>query len=470
MSRVRNEAILFDYARIQAQETLPPSLHCLTATTKMLLLSVLDPIGWTTRYIGDADKVTVERWRTDAMAQLILSVCGDEVCEVIANAIENCEDVQAALNAFAAQQGWSATTGDIDHVLPVSVRAGNLLPDDYTCDSDHRYGMAVGLVDAIHQATLEVFEAIEVATNPLELAAEVSDNVPFWEIAATGADIILWIQETMYDAYIAAWSTTVRDAIACELWCAMASTGDCYLSFDTIFDVYIDASFSSVPDITDGALTWLAWLWALPLTAALPTVKIASLMGLLAIRYGGGFGPFTLGVRSFETTVRLLEDDTNEDWDILCDVCPDPDCDIEIDFEGVDDPELTLGTITTTKPHAGTYSAEGEVIEGDQEPTPYPGRAVEFRVDLECMLNSVTAYVWVKHGYSQGSLGTTVKVYGPDDVLISEVEEVNTGVREAWREDVTSVGVGGAYAILLFKFTIGSEGDQELYIDDITIA
>lgn len=470
LSHNRFKAELFDYARIQAQAELLPSLHCLTATTKMLLLSVLDPIGWTTRYIGDADRATVERWRTEAMAQLILDVCGDEVCELIAWAIDNCVDVQTSIINLAGQQGWSSTTGDINTVLDVSIREKNLLPSGYTCDDDHRYGMAVGLVEAIHAATLEVFEAFELATNPAELAAEVSDNVPFWEIASTGADIGLWIQETMYEAYIGAWSETVKDDISCELWCAMADTGSCYLSFDTIFNVYLDTSFGDVPSITDSALTWIAWLFVLELTADVAIVKIASLMGLLAIRFGGSFGPFSLGIRTMETTIRLLADDENSDWSILCDTCPDPDCAISIEFEGVDDPVLTLGSITATKPHNGAKSAEGEAIEGPQEPTPYPGRAVEFRVDLDCLINSISAYVWVQHGFGTGGCATNVKVYAPDDTLIEEINVVNTGVREAWREDVTAIGVGGSYAIITFQFTVMSEGDQSLYVDDITIS
>ncbi len=470
MTRGRNKAILFDYATIQNQEELSPSLHCLSATTKMLLLSVLDPIGWTTRYIGNADREIIERWRTNAMAELILGVCADEICELITTAIEDCADVQGAIIILAGQQGWSAETGNLDNVLPLSARAENLLPDGYTCDNDHRYGMAVGLVAATHTATVEVFEAIELATNPGELAAEISDNVPIWSMLATGADIALWLQDTMVEAYDSAWSDPVADEIACELWCAMAETGSCYLSFDVVFNVYLDVAFPDVPDITAGALEWITWLMALPLTSSILIVKIASLMGLLAIRFGGKFSNFSLGVRTFETTVQLLADDTNSDWSILCDTCPDPDCAIEILFEGVNDPEFTLGSITTTKPRNGSYSAEGEYIDGPQEPDPYPGQAVEFRVELGCMFNSISAWVWVQHGFGTGGLATNVKVYAPDDTLIEEINVVNTGAREIWREDVTAIGVGGAYAIILFQFTVQSAGDQSLYVDDITIS
>jgi len=312
-SHNRYKAGLFNYQTILDQAEVPPSLHCLSATTKMLLLSVLDPIAWSTRYIGDADETTIREWRDQAMVELILDSCGDDLCELIASAIEDCDLVQQAIINIAITQGWSAGTGDVNSVLPVSVRAMNLLPDNYECDNDHRYGMAVGWVEAIHAATLEVFEAFENATNKAELAAEVADNVPFWEMAMVGADIALWVQETVYDLYIAAWSETVKDEIACELFCAMADTGECYLAFDTIFNVYLDNALSSPPDITAIATVWIQWLFGLPLVVDVLIVKVASLMGLLAIRYGGGFGNFKLGVRSAQTTTLLLTDETSDD-------------------------------------------------------------------------------------------------------------------------------------------------------------
>lgn len=335
-SHNRYKADLFDYQTILDQEELPPSLHCLSATTKMLLLSVLDPIAFKTRYIGNADQATISEWREQAMVQLILDSCGDDLCELIASAIDDCDLVQQSIINLAGQQGWSAGTGDPQKILPVSIREENLLPDDYTCDDDHRYGMAVGLVEYFHGATLEVMELIENATNPLELAAEIGDNVPIWEMAATGADVILWIQETMYDAYVGAWSDTVKDTLACELYCEMVRTGSCFLSLDVIFDMYNDDSLDPPPASTLPLIDWMVWLFDLELSVPLMIVKIATLMPLLALRYGGKFGQVALGIRSLATTVELLADETNGDWEILCDECPDPEWLASIDFTAGD--------------------------------------------------------------------------------------------------------------------------------------
>lgn len=469
--RQRNKAQLFDYARILEQADYPPSLHCLSATTKMLLLSVLDPIGWTKRYIGNADKVTVEEWKDAAMVELILGQCGDELCDLVATAIQECSGVQQALQDFAALQGWSATTGNPSSMLPIGVREDNLLPDSYECDADHRYGMALGLVEYIHSTTIEVFEKIEVITNPGELAAEVADNVPFWEIAASGADIALWIQNTMYEEYNSAWSDAVKDEISCELWCAMVVTGSCHLSLDTVFNVYLDPAFPNPPSVTDSAVTWLIWLFELALTENTLIVKVASLMGLLAIRFGGAFGEMVLGLRTFGTTVTLLADDVNPDWETLCDECPDtPPCTISVGFEIGQTPPviITQGVISTAQPHTGLNSLEAEPY---TSPSGYPGRRAKFQVSMDCELNAVSFWVHMEHGHANGVMVCEVVVYDSNDQELGVFADAFFGAKNEWRtHSLTIGGQGGAYATVRFDFSTSYPGDQHMYLDDVNLS
>ena len=65
----------------------------------------------------------------------------------------------------------------------------------------------------------------------------------------------------------------------------------------------------------------LGALIALPLTVALSTVSSISLLGLLAMEYGGSFGGFGLGIRSLETVITLAQDDSSSDWSTVCDTC-----------------------------------------------------------------------------------------------------------------------------------------------------
>lgn len=48
--RRRWKAITLDYERVVAQELNDPSFHCLSATTRLILLSLIDVIKWSTRY------------------------------------------------------------------------------------------------------------------------------------------------------------------------------------------------------------------------------------------------------------------------------------------------------------------------------------------------------------------------------------------------------------------------------------
>lgn len=64
----------WDYARIEEQETLSPTLHCLSATTRMLVLSMLEMIGWSTRYsvpYGESiDSNKIQAWEAIAAYEL----------------------------------------------------------------------------------------------------------------------------------------------------------------------------------------------------------------------------------------------------------------------------------------------------------------------------------------------------------------------------------------------------------------
>lgn len=243
-------------------------------------------------------------------------------CSQVANCIDTSIEVRDALIEIGVTIDGNSGVGNPEKPLSDSTLGENLLPDDFECDNDHRYGTSVGVVDAINDATVEVFQAIEILTNPLELAAEIADNMPLAEAAAVAAEMILWIQNTIFEAYELAWSDTVKDEISCEIYCLMLDHEPCHLDYDMVFDVYKDLSGAAPPSLLAPWVDWFEWLITIPLTNNVLTVKVAGLMGLLVMRYGGKFGSFVLGVRSFGTTIELLKDATNNDWETLCVECP----------------------------------------------------------------------------------------------------------------------------------------------------
>jgi hypothetical protein len=291
-------------------------------TTRVPLVIILSQEQWTILYsaiLTGAD--LAYPFQTAEVEALFLQTvnCPMNVfCAALINCLENDPGTLAALLALLAEQGVTGGVGDPSAPISDGSLGENLLPAGYTCTDDKAFGMALAVVDSINEATTEVLQAIEILTNPLEIAAELADNVPGIGALSSGADVSAWIQDAAKEAYDLAWSTAVRDELACLLWCAFK--GDCELTYDRIWEVYLSASDASPP--TSPELSeWLVWLIALPFVASLSTVATISLLGLLAMRYGGAMGQFELGIRSLKTVIQLSVDESSSDWSIVCDPC-----------------------------------------------------------------------------------------------------------------------------------------------------
>lgn len=241
-----------------------------------------------------------------------------ELCAALAGCIDNDSGVSIALNLWLQNNGYGTGGGNPPGPLGPGITGTNLLPEGYSCTSDAAYGMSLAVVNSINEAVTEVLQLIEILTNPLELAAELADNVPVVSVLTAAADVTTWIQDTAKEGYDLAWSTVVRDELACLVWCAMLD--GCELSFDTLWDIYFEVSDVPAPD-DDDLNTWLTWLINIAFSTDLKTVATVSLLGLLAMRYGGKFGMFTVGIRSLDMIIKLSEDETSNDWSIVCDPC-----------------------------------------------------------------------------------------------------------------------------------------------------
>lgn len=69
--RRRWRALTFDYDRVLEQEDLSGTLHCLSATTRLLVMSMLPYISWPTRYDGEGiDKDRITGWADKAADEL----------------------------------------------------------------------------------------------------------------------------------------------------------------------------------------------------------------------------------------------------------------------------------------------------------------------------------------------------------------------------------------------------------------
>ena len=241
-----------------------------------------------------------------------------QLCTTIADCIDNSSDVSIAINQWLQNNGYGTGGSNPPQPLPPGVTGTTMLPPGYSCTNDAAYGMSLAVVNAIHDATLEVLQLIEILTNPLELAATMADNIPGAAVLTAGVELVAWIQDTAKENYDLSWSTVVRDELACLIWCDMLD--GCELSFDTIWDIYVAETDAPTPP-EDDLLSWLEWLVGLSFGTDTETVAIISLMGLIMMRWGGKFGQFTLGIRSLDMVIKLAEDETSNDWSIVCPSC-----------------------------------------------------------------------------------------------------------------------------------------------------
>lgn len=291
-------------------------------TTRVPLVLELSQEEWTTLYsaiLTGAD-LSYPNSSHDVENLFLQSVnCPmTQFCAAMIDCFQNDPDVWATMLTLLSENGVTGGVGDPTAPLSDDVLGGNLLPAGYTCTDDKAFGMALAVVESIHATTSEVLQAIEVLTNPAEIASELADNIPGVGLLSTAGDIARWIQNSADEQYQLAWSIPIRDELACLIWCAFKD--DCVLNMDRIWDVYMGAADVTPPQgvlLTD----WLAWLITLPFVASLSTVASVSLLGLLALRYGGRFGNFGLGIQSLATVMDLAQDDTSSQWSTVCDAC-----------------------------------------------------------------------------------------------------------------------------------------------------
>lgn len=244
----------------------------------------------------------------------------NQLCEALADCILNDSVVSEALNQWASENEIGTGAGNVDAPLGDEILEQDMMSPDQICNNDHIFGLSYAVVDAIHESTVEVLQAIELLTNPLEIASELGDNFPGAAILFSAADIAGWMQNTAAEAYDSAWSTVVRDELACLFFCAMQT--DCNLSLARVKEQYLLAS-GAAPPMGESLEEWLFWLVNVVAPTPLSTVATISLMGVLAMEFGGRWGPFKVGIRSLATVVALAKDDEDSNWDILCTACPE---------------------------------------------------------------------------------------------------------------------------------------------------
>jgi len=244
--------------------------------------------------------------------------CPVDICSEVANCIANSPEVQAALGQYLADSGIQPTAGD-NPPVPISApqSASQLLPDGYTCDNDHLFGMARWIVQQLDLSTRQVLAAIEILTNQVELAAVFVDNVEGVSWVGSGVELAAWLQDQLIEWYDAAYTPTVEDTLACEIFCLIKD--DCTLTLDKIISAYSNNSFGVPTDLNDW-MSVLDWLVNTTFDGSIGTVASYHYFIAQALRFGSTL-PIFDGLRGLRMIVQMGEDEVDSDWNILCN-CP----------------------------------------------------------------------------------------------------------------------------------------------------
>ena len=279
---------------------------------------------------GDyADRGAVASRMLDAFTLTDWLTCMD--CVGVAECIGDSTDVRSALEQWFidALPGSSGMQTVINNVyspyapgeMPPSVTGTDLLPATIACDQDKAWGAVSQLVESMHQNNLDSFEVAEGVTNLVERAQLLFSAIPVLETLPVDEAVeyveTLWTDD-LFEAYVANDTTAYRDEIKCALFC-LATTGDCKLSIDDVFNYFINRLSGSTSDTFAELVAFLiAGTW----TGT--EINDAFFAGqILIMKYGNQFFD-AIGIRPFQMYLSIGERTPSDAWELICDTCPDP--------------------------------------------------------------------------------------------------------------------------------------------------
>lgn len=246
----------------------------------------------------------------------------------------NCEEMQECLqplfdalrqqvnqDAIFRQYGTENPTGT--KLPPEAITENQAAGTNPECDYDILWAQSLQVIEYANFLITDALEIAESAANDMELV-EVITQLPV--IDELGADAIAGyinaLQEGLSENYLAQYTSTYRDEAACSLFCLAQE--DCEITLERISQVFrtrIETHFSSPM----GVLGTIADLFAYFVDRDIDGTIIADFLMLIIWEGGILTNQFLgdVGTKSLQTILQLAVNDANNDWEILCEVCPE---------------------------------------------------------------------------------------------------------------------------------------------------
>jgi len=311
------KVLQFDYDFITSKDNIDVLATCFTYAERQILLSMIDYIGWSTRWHSPTgqtiDQDEIDLFRDNIARKLMLEDCGmdcDDVVACLTDDIDNYGDFIQALIAWLNQNigeidpgGGKTDTGSIDDIY-------NNLIDGIGCNKDNVFGFTLQLVKFLNQIIEDAFEKLEALGNAIEYMSLVADFCPY---LAPFLDMIDLLGETVAENYLANYDASYENELACELLC-LAMTNNCKLSFEDLMNVLASRVYYAWQNLSPvtvfGYITTGTW-------SGTEYCDVGMFVAAYVLQKGASWG----GV-SLQLLQRFMEsflNDPNSDWSVLCD-------------------------------------------------------------------------------------------------------------------------------------------------------
>lgn len=251
-------------------------------------------------------------------------------CSELANCIETTPSAQTAINNTVINSG----TINPNTINPETTTGSERFPTSSTeelksppagCDKDVLWAGIREIVERLDQQGRDLLEDLQVINDKVEQMNNAIGAVPL--LGSVLESVGDWFTETIPDlvnAYNSYSSPSTLDVIACDLFEIVCQ--DCrYPTFDEVFDYLVQRSAAGLPNFNVATYAQM-WDVVKAVTVATPSIVWFTVNAWQAFTYGfGGTWNGSYGKKTFGIWASFGEDLPNNNWEVLCSGCADPD-------------------------------------------------------------------------------------------------------------------------------------------------
>lgn len=314
--RVRGKVEYFNWDFINSKDDSTAMPVCLTWAERQILLTMVDYIGWQTRWIADTGTISfdqIEQWR-DSITYKLMGECA-----------VNCNDVWTCLGITtppSSLEAWIiAQIGSNPDVIQVvqQPEVADIVSPIVTeimiaeCDPDLLFGFLKQLIQFINRCVEDFYERWEAELNAIEWTAIVSEKVPSLVFIA---EYVNFLQESVVEAYYANYDATLEEEYICDLFCKIIGTENCTMTWMDLYEYFMNRIGAGLAqkDLLDLLQFILAGSWSGSEFCDLSFASFCGVMHNLQAWAG-------IDLQAIKRLWASWSNDADSDWSTLCTSC-----------------------------------------------------------------------------------------------------------------------------------------------------